>query len=319
MTKRREISSTPGDDLARLDLNLLPVLDALLLTRGVTSAALRLGLSQSRVSGALAQLRLALQDSLLVRTGNRMLLTPLADELQPRVARLMAEIDATLGTASAFRAEHTRRTFRVAATDYAAHVLLPWVARRMRELAPYSALEVLPVDQRVDSLLATRQADLVVADRWLVREERSTRSLFSESFVSVVRVGHPRLDMPNPGLDAFLAEDHALIAPRGLSPGNVDMALSAIGRSRRVVVTVPYYLAAAQFVATTDLVLTLPRRIAAHLCCDPRLRAFDVPLRVPGFDLVYVQHAGNRGDGALGWLERQLVWAARQVERSASD
>lgn len=307
-----------ASDLRDLDLNLLPVLDALLLTRGVSSAGLRLGLSQSRMSGALAQLRETLKDPLLIRNGNRMLLTPRAEELQPRVARLMEEIGATLGTTAGFQPEHSRRAFRIAATDYVAHVLLPGVAARLRSMAPQAALEILPCERGAGDLLTTRQADLVVADRWLLRDERETRTLFSETFVSLVRHDHPRMDPTSPTLDAFLGEDHALISPRGMSPGNVDMALAAVGRSRRVAVTVPFYLAAAQFVAATDLVLTLPRRIARSLVCDARLRCFDVPIRVPGFDVVSLRHHGSRSDAGLDWLERQVMAAAKQVDRPAA-
>lgn len=68
--------------LAALDLNLLPVLDALLETHSVTESGRRLGLSQPAVSRALARLRAALDDELLVRTGRVMVPTPRALALQ---------------------------------------------------------------------------------------------------------------------------------------------------------------------------------------------------------------------------------------------
>ena len=51
-----------------VDLNLLRVFDAVLHEKGVTPAALRLGLTQPAVSNALARLRKLFGDPLFVRT-----------------------------------------------------------------------------------------------------------------------------------------------------------------------------------------------------------------------------------------------------------
>ncbi len=49
-------------DLARLDLNLLVALDALLQERSVTRAAARIGIGQSAMSASLARLRRLFDD-----------------------------------------------------------------------------------------------------------------------------------------------------------------------------------------------------------------------------------------------------------------
>ena len=64
-----------------LDLNLLVALDALLAEKSVSRAGARLHLSQSATSGALARLREAFHDTLLVQVGRNMTLTPLAEGL----------------------------------------------------------------------------------------------------------------------------------------------------------------------------------------------------------------------------------------------
>ena len=67
------------DVLDDLDLNLLRVLDVVLEERSTTRAAQRLGRSQPAVSHALARLRDALDDDLLVREGRGMVPTPRAE------------------------------------------------------------------------------------------------------------------------------------------------------------------------------------------------------------------------------------------------
>src|SRR5262245_29843087 len=59
-------------NIASLNMNLLPVLDALLTERSVSRAGARLGLSQPAVSNALGQLRTLLKDPLLVRKAGGM-------------------------------------------------------------------------------------------------------------------------------------------------------------------------------------------------------------------------------------------------------
>lgn len=76
-------------DIRNIDLNLLPVLDALLRHRSVTLAARELDMSQSAVSTALGRLRETLGDQLLVRTGRGMLPTPRASRLAEPVASIL--------------------------------------------------------------------------------------------------------------------------------------------------------------------------------------------------------------------------------------
>src|SRR4051812_6428577 len=307
--KERQMSARPLG-LRDFDLNLLRVLDALLVTRGVTSAAARLGLSQPAVSAALQRLRNQFRDPLLVRKKNRMLLTPLAEELRPALARVMGEIGTTLGGATNFDPAVSTRRFRVGATDYAAHVALPQIVRTMLAEAPGCMVEILPCDDDPLAALASRELDVVIADRWRVKSQREVSVLFDETFVSLARSDHPRLP-EQVDLNSYLAEAHALIAPHGLTSGNVDHALRSLGRARRVALTVPYYLAASALIATTDLVLTLPRRIANDLHGDGRLRLFEPPLALQGFDVVCASHPRSASEAPIVWLQQliqRIVW-----------
>lgn len=300
----------PPDLAGGFDLNLLRVLDALLLTGGVSSAGRRLGLSQSATSGALARLREQLRDPLLVRRGNAMVPTPLAEQLRPRVAAILDEIDAALGVARGFDPATTHRSFRIGATDYTAQVLLPPLVAHLRRVAPHALVEVLPIDLRDTSPLATRETDLLLADDWTVRDERGAQHLYDEHFLCVARADHPALP-PQVDLAAYTRVDHALIAPRGLTAGVVDAALAEHGLTRRVAVTVPYFLAATSLVAGTDLVITLPARLAEAVRHDPALRVFEPPLPVPGFAVVSVAHPRSARDAPVAWLQRQVVEVLR--------
>ena len=73
-------------DVAGFDLNLLKAFDALYAERHVTHAGLRVGLSQSAMSGALTRLREVFEDELFVRTPAGMQPTPRAHDLAGPVA-----------------------------------------------------------------------------------------------------------------------------------------------------------------------------------------------------------------------------------------
>ena len=73
------------------DLNMLVTLDALLAEGSVARAAQRLRLSPSAMSRALARLREATGDPLLVRAGRGLVPTPRALELRERVSQLVEE------------------------------------------------------------------------------------------------------------------------------------------------------------------------------------------------------------------------------------
>lgn len=300
-------------NLRTFDLNLLRVLDALLSEQQVSAAARRLNLSQPATSAALARLRSAFGDPLLVRSGNRMLTTPAAAALQPRLRRLLVEIDVALRP-TPFDPAQSDRAFRVLANDYAATVILAPLAQRLERRAPKVRLEIMALEDRFEERLAEDDYDLAMRDGWALRRWPSRETLFEEHYVGLVRRGHPRLST-RPTLEAYLAEGHVLISPAGRTPGVVDVALANLNRERHVAVTVPHFLAAPAIVARTDFTMALARRIAEQLASAYRLRLFPLPIPVPGFDLAMAWHPRNQADGAVAWLKQEVWHVARQMGR----
>jgi len=97
-----------------------------------------------------------------------------------------------------------------------------------------------------------------------------------------------------------------LISRRGRTPGAVDGGLDSLSRRRRVTLTLPHYLAAGAVVARTELVITLPRRIAARVCETDGVRSFDTPVEVDGFEVAAAYHPRSAADPGIAWL-RQLL------------
>src|SRR3982751_3044808 len=92
------------------DLNLLPVLVAIHEHGSVSAAAQRLGLSQPRVSTALAKLRHKYGDPLFHRSGHGMKATPRMRALIQPLREALARMDDTFATESGFKPATTQRT-----------------------------------------------------------------------------------------------------------------------------------------------------------------------------------------------------------------
>lgn len=82
--------------LSRRDLSLLVVFDVLARTGSVTLAAKNLSMSQPAVSHALSKLRQMFGDTLFVRSGNGMELTPTAESLADQVRLLISGAESIL-------------------------------------------------------------------------------------------------------------------------------------------------------------------------------------------------------------------------------
>ena len=99
-------------------------MDALLTERSITRAGERIFLSQSAMSGALARLRAFFDDELLIQVGQRMVLTPLAEDLVNPVREALLAIEKVVNKDQAFDPASSSRRFRIMFSDYAAIFLI---------------------------------------------------------------------------------------------------------------------------------------------------------------------------------------------------
>ncbi|MBT9559451.1 MAG: LysR family transcriptional regulator [Myxococcales bacterium] len=303
-------------NVSAIDLNLLPLLAALYREGQLTRAARRVGLSQPAASHALARLRDLAADPLFVRGQGGLVPTPRAEALREPVLAALAHIERAFTPESRFSASEVRRTFRISGTDYVELLLLPAVVTRCERDAP-----------GIDLWCATRIAQGGVLELQhgeldlLVKPVRAAdrvpgiqhRPLFHEDFVCVMRPGHPLADGPLT-LDAYVAARHAMVAPGGTAGGVVDDALAALGLERRVVLRVAHFLVAPTVVASTDLVLTLPRRVAQTMSRDVPLLIRDAPLPLESFTMSLIWSERDATDPAHAWLRSAFLDAAAEVD-----
>lgn len=122
--------------LARLDLNLLVALDALLTERSVTRAAERLHLSQPALSASLARLRTHFNDQILARRGNAYELTPLAIRLAEHTTIALDAARRVFESQSTWTPQESTREFSIYGSDYGFATIGAAVSRLAAERAP---------------------------------------------------------------------------------------------------------------------------------------------------------------------------------------
>jgi DNA-binding transcriptional LysR family regulator len=292
-------------DLSAVDLNLLKLFDALVRERSVTRAGLRLGLSQPAASRALARLRTMLGDRLVVRGKVGLELTPRGDMLAGRVARLLDDARGIVSPAVFDPASATGR-ITIAAHDHLSLVVLSGLISRFEQHAPALSLHIAqPVGDNV-RLVEQGTVDLALGMFEAVPGSLYRRGLYTDRFVCVVRAGHPGV-AGGLGLERYVSLRHVAVTISGLGESAVDVALATRGLTRHVALRVPHFIAGAMLVADSDMILTLPSRLARRLADKLPLALVDVPLPVAALAPAMIWHERFHGDPAHAWVRQQLV------------
>jgi DNA-binding transcriptional LysR family regulator len=229
------------------DLNLLRVFDAVMTEQNLTRAAERLVTTQPAVSNALKRLRETLDDELLVRTAHGMKPTARAEELWPAVRQALSSLEAAIAPEN-FDVSETHATFRLAMADSTASLLLPRLMRAIKQEAPGLDIRMLPLTTRDPrAMLLQSDIDLAIGNFPGVVAQLSGgqssvsairhQRLYSSESVCIMRKDHP-LAATELTVDSYCAAHHALVSFSGRAHGPADEALAAMGRQRRIALTV---------------------------------------------------------------------------------
>ncbi len=288
----------PGSNIGSLDLNLLKVFQALVTEGSVTRAAERLGIGQPAVSQALGRLRESVGDELFVRAGDGMRPTPRAERLVGPVSDALRQIEAAVYGDAAFDAATTDRCFTLGVTDYVAAALVPRLLRSLSAAMPAASLQLRHADRSsATAMLSDLAIDVAVGffpdvPKWLRQQK-----LFLEQHVCVFDPVQIPASVPI-GLDDYIRHHHVLVSPSSGRQGFVDDLLLLRGRTRRVVLTTPYFLLVGHLLKDRPLIATLPGRYAQECATLANLAVSPLPFEAPVFDISMVWAASESNSPA---------------------
>jgi DNA-binding transcriptional LysR family regulator len=289
-------------NIGALNLNLLPVLDALLAERSVSRAGARLGLSQPAVSNALAQLREVLKDPLLVRQAGGMVPTERALALAGPLRAGLLALEQGLDHPAAFDPATAVRDFTIMTNDFVAFVMLPRLAARLQVEAPRVHLQVRAWQEHVvPPDLATGGADLVLGFNRGLPAGHKAAPLFEDRFVFVARKGHPKV-RGTITLATYTKLAHVLVSHEPNARGVVDEVLAQRGLTRNVALRVSHFLLVPPIVAATDYVAALSETVAYAAAASMPLQLLKLPVDAPRAMVHMLWHERTAASPAHNWL-----------------
>ena len=287
-----------------LDLNHLLVLDVLLREHSLTRAAQTLNVTQPALSKTLARLRRYFDDPLFVRVALKMEPTPKAMELQAPVSEILDRMRALRSDHVPFDPKTSNRTFNFCVVDAGVIKLLPSLVKQLIADAPHVSVRLLQLDaEHLESWLVSGKVDFAMGAFPSLTKAIRRQPLWTETYVSVVRKGHPRIKR-EPTAAQFAAEKHVLVSTIGTGHAHqlAERAIEAAVPEENIVCRVPMFIGAAVLAKHTDAVATLPLSIATVLGGDLDLDIVTPPLKLPNIEIYQYWHERLHREPGTKWI-----------------
>lgn len=300
----------PAVHLRSVNLNLLPVLDALLSSRSVTQASRKLHMSQSAVSDALARLRVQFRDELLVRSGREMLLTPLARELLEPLGETLAGI-AALVEAPAFVPAELDREFVVATADPVTMTIGGPLCRRLQAQAPGASVRFVDLGQRDYDRLRGMELDMVIVPRGFIRTKKLIEApIYDETFVCIARRGHPEI---SGRIDRALYAKLPHVSYRA-DASALSMETRLLGLAQNDVIKVPTFSLLPLIVEQTDAIALVQQRVASRFAQTADIEVYAPPMRIAPLKVCMYWSPAHEQDRVHEWFRRNLESIATELD-----
>ena len=300
--------------MRRLDGRLVSVFLALLDTHNATTAADRLGLTQSAVSHALRRLRVLHDDPLFLRRPHGLEPTSRAIELGDTMREVAACAQRLYGVGASFEPSQSTRRFSVAAPEFVSATIGGPLLARWGSSAPGVSIAAHPLGHE-DALVRVRRGELdLTIGRYPDHGDLDglTRELlYRDDYCVVARRDHPTIGDAL-DLESYLSVGHVVAdRPAEGAPGEV------VPRQLTVAGIVPSWLTALSIVAASDRIATCPHRLALQHAHVLGLRVLDVPGPSGSVDVSVVARTSTRDPGTR-WLldEIRAVATAEPVGSS---
>lgn len=292
-------------NLRSVDLNLLPVFEAVMETRQYAKAAEQLAMSQPAMSAAVQRLRNTLKDPLFVRTSKGVIPTPRAEILYQEIRIALSQIRQSLSLQQDFDPKTQQHTFRILSGDYFEFVLLPSLIDNIENNDLQVRFNLNQIIGESPKQLIHAQAD-VMLDAFPIEDERIHCEVVTEEILVVVAKKKHSVPKQTMTTRDFFNATHAVLPNRGrLLP--LDKILDTpLLHERKIGVQVTQYISLLAAVAHSDYIATVPRQLATKYANAFGLEVYDFPIDVPPIPLYMMWSKAFDHDSANKWLLNQL-------------
>ncbi|PCJ39801.1 MAG: nodulation protein NfeD [SAR86 cluster bacterium] len=294
----------------RLDLNLLIALEALLSEKSVTQAAVKLHMTQPAMSGALARLRENLDDQLLVQVGRQLELTPRAETLLEPVRDIILRVDSVLLNEADFDPQNSKRHFVIVASDYVIRTFLIDVLRNVHQSAPGISFEFRHPSKNSQAELAAGDIDFFIGPEIDTSGKHPSSILFEDTYSVIAWTDNTALK-GSISFDEFMALGHVIFRGSDSSLPWFDRWFTRQFKdARRIECSVHSFDLQPYMVVGTDLIATMPAKLAHKYAEYLPLELYDPPMDLPVLTEVLQWNSFRGEDPAIQWFRKVLEEAA---------
>lgn len=301
-------------NIRSVDLNLVPVFEAVYEEQSLSRAAVRLAMTQSAVSHAVTRLRALFRDELFVRQARGVLPTPTAHMVYGKVRSGLGLVREAIDELQGFDPKTSTRRYFITIP----HPMGPMIALRLRErlatVAPNIDVAASTRSRPIDLDRALREGRTDAAVDWIEPrgDQFKTALLFADSLVAVAREGHPALRRP---ASAKILREGKFVSLRPRIEG--DHPSPGIQEWRQqnfdVVLEVSEILEIFMVASQSDLFGIIPQsmeKMARNLFGLRMLRESAKATPVP---IWLIWHASRDADPAQAFLRKELAATATRI------
>ncbi|MBN1570225.1 MAG: LysR family transcriptional regulator [Acidobacteria bacterium] len=301
-------------DFRNFDVGLLIALDALLSEKSVTRAGERLHLSQPATSIILARLRRYFGNDLLVSTGRRMVLTPLAESLVQPVRNCLLQIQHTVASKAEFNPSISNRRFCLAVSDYVTAVLISQALQEIARQAPGITFELARLDETIEQRLEKGEIDFVIRPMVHALSMHPKEPLFEDNHTCVVWSKNSLIGK-SLSRKQFLSLGHVSVHFGHASAIFEDWFSTRYGEIRKIEVVAQDFEVACRLVVGTNRIATVMSRMA-RLCAEHLpIRLIPPPFAIPTVTHCLQWHRYQDQDPGSIWLRALLKQVASKLIR----
>ncbi|MGQ4711935.1 LysR family transcriptional regulator [Acinetobacter junii] len=285
----------------RIDINLYPLFIAIFEQKSISKAAQILCISQSAVSHALQRLRLQLKDELFVRSGQKMLPTPFAEQIYQPIQTALSTIQNIAIPLHDFDPSMLQ-SLKIAIHDEIEPIIFPQLVHHFSQLN----LDIQFLSSKLDRKnmladLSAQQIDFVIDLVQPYQENLQFENLIEDHFVACTL--QTEMD-----LSLYLSSPHIGVSSRRTGLLLEDIYLNRQQLSRQIFMRCQHYSTALQVLAQyPKAILTIPHSILKHLHYAQDLKIHQLPIELPKIKMGMYWHEHVRQNPRHQFLRNEIL------------
>ncbi|ASY66820.1 Transcriptional regulator, LysR family (plasmid) [Sinorhizobium sojae CCBAU 05684] len=299
-----------SDELGQIDLRSLQVLVTVHDCGSFSTASAKLDISQSTVSYTIDRLRRAFADPLFVRQGNRVTETDKCRNLISQARETVNRMHA-LAAPAEFDPATAEGTVTLSCNHHERFLLAPPLLKAMRRAAPHVAFNLLESAVNGKQQLKENLADIVLGPVRILGEGYFRRHVFSDHYACLMDLANP-LAEGELTLDRYRNAAHVAVTHNGQWQALYFETLRMRDILLDTRLTLPSHDSLHLMITDTDLVATIPNRLASLYADTLAVRPFPVHIPIE-IDMYWTERTHR--SGLHRWARQLLADVATTVAR----